>query len=173
MKTFTLNKCFLVSLFVISVWACNVEHPVVPAELEKSFTKIFELDDLNTSISLQIDTNQEITFDSDLYLVIRNTSSKPIYIPESRESFRLFIIDENEWVEISNKIQYIGAESTLDTEGKSSSTLHTLVIPHLPEELRNVDGKLILRILFIGEKDSSQENQRVPVGAYTDVYIYK
>lgn len=171
MKGVRICKIWLMTSIILLLYGCGIGSPKVPDELQASFLDSINVTDMNSSIMMEMDSSTPAKNNSELFLLLSNNSQESIIIPTKTDLFRLFIIIDDEWVEIQNKIQYFGAETVLGPVGNPTSSLRIAVIPILPEELQNQDEEMILRVLFIGEQESNDPNGKIPVGAFVDTYI--
>lgn len=161
----------LLGLVSLVLCGCHSSSPRVPSDLQTTFSDKINISDMNTSLQIRSDSNSPTKVGSELYLFLENKSQNPIYIPASDSMFRLFIIVNDDWVEIDNKIQYFGEETKLGTIGRNDSTLRIAVIPILPDGTQLAEDETVLRVLFIGETLASDPGGRVPVGAFVDTFI--
>ena len=152
---------------------CTSVRPRLSKELESSFQKTISVEDLNESIRVRPASQERAKYGSNIKIRIQNVSDQPIYFPLDFE-MRLFIIRDNEWVEIQDNNQYYGEGTLLHPKGQeeSSGTITTWVRPVLPLNFTSGNDKDILRIVIIGEKQNDNMEFGTPVGAYTDIVVY-
>lgn len=164
------NICLLGFVSLV-LCGCHSSSPRIPSDLQTTFSDQINISDMNNSLQIRSDHDSPSKVGSELYLLLENKSQNPIYIPATDSMFRLFIIVNDDWVEIDNKIQYFGEETKLGTIGRNDSSLRIAVIPILPEATKLVEDETVLRVLFIGETLASDSGDRVPVGATVDTFI--
>lgn len=164
---------FFYLMLSIILAGCTSVRPNVPKELDISFQKIISIEDMNGSIRIRQTSLETAKYGSNITVSIENLSNQPIFFPLNF-GIRLFIIRDNEWIEIQDKNQYYGEGTLLHSKNHEdySGKVTTWIRPVLPPELKSDGNHDILRILVIGETQGGGIEQGVLVGAYYDVDVY-
>lgn len=155
---------------------CWVDQPKVSEDLQESFQRLINVDDMNDSLRVSVDRAnlQAFRFDTDIHVVIENLSDQQILIPEP-EGIRLFMIRDNKWVKIDDATVYYGESrgpilypaGPTELRNRTSTWIH----PILKSGLEETTKLELLRIVIIGELMSDGRPTGIPVAAYTDVFI--
>jgi hypothetical protein len=161
-------------LLAFYLGGCSNNQPSISHDMQESFNKIVPDTDLNTHLRLNINDQEKANLNKLFELYLINTSDETIYL-DAKQPFRLFIVDNNQWVEIKNKVIYLGRREGggiyIYPKNSGRDLLGSFVRPELlPGQVIEGDEK-ILRILVLGETMTDGERTGNLVGAYLDVFI--
>jgi hypothetical protein len=167
-------KLFLFLIVTAIFSGCTSAKPKISTSLETSFQELLPIKDMNKSFQIYVDSSDQdnLKFGNDIKLAFKNITGQDVFFPVGY-GIRLFVIRNNEWMEIQNYDDYYGEGSWLQTINQQTSggRLVTWVSPVLPPEIADGDHQVILRTVIIGELVIDSKKTGIPVGAYTDVYL--
>lgn len=161
----------LLFFLMSNMLGCSSQQNTVSSKMEEEFQSIFPSMTFNESFQLDVYSDENI-FKSgpDIPLIFTNKSPHQILFPT--DSFiRLFIIRDDEWLEIDNKNTYSGL-LILDPEGTPLMDFNVTGVRPAIDNFGTSKRKVeLLRILMIGESIENNIHTGKLVGAYVDVYI--
>ncbi len=156
------------------VYGCSSSQPKISETMNISFRELVAIDEMNEYFQISVDSQsqEKLEFGSDIKVVFVNRSDWEIYFPVGY-GIRLFIIENDKWVEIDNNDEYYGDGSLLRSVSEQGigGRLVTWVRPVLPTDLADEGNPEILRIVMVGELLSAGEKTGIPVGAYVDLFL--
>ena len=178
MKSTIVNTLVLIASLTFVLCSCTNNQPTIPGDLQKSFDKMFPFSNMNTYIQIKLNSNERLKFGSDVNILIENLSDKSIYFSTSTSTIfvRVFMIQENKWVETLNRTTYYsitgGNGYILSPIGSEQPHLFTnSVRPELGQNLKDNNRQQIVRILVIGEQLLNGKKTGIPVAAYLDIFM--
>ena len=163
----------LMALFVLT--GCASKSPVALSNLEKDFNGKFPYSDINQSLQLKLDGNNDsFTPDTKIPLLIYNTSSRSMQIIDSNLNIKLLLAGETEWKEIENALSYSGGMHFSPGGTPLLDVRYSWAQPILSDDvLGQASDNLRVRIFVVGEFVENNESTGEFAGAYTDVFIRK
>lgn len=162
---------YMISL-AMALISCMSAKPGISDALDSEFDKFVEIKDLNKYFEVRLTSGQEIyKFGTIIRIFLYNVSDEKILFPVGY-GIRLFIVIDNEWLEIDNESNFSGEAVTLPSISNQNmgARLSFGVLPALPSDIE-IQEKAILRILIQGLLISDKSSSDVPVGAFVDVYV--
>jgi hypothetical protein len=166
---------FLQSIaIVISICRCKPILMVSDAQ-ENSFQKIVAVENLNKYFQIYLDSAnpKNLKMGDDIIIAFRNLTNQEVLFSVGF-GIRLFIINDNKWVEIINDADYYGKGALLESSKSQQAILGgfvTSIRPALPLNFVEANPLLKLRIFVIGELMNNGQKTGIPVGAYLDVTL--
>lgn len=152
--------------------SCKSSQIEVSENLENSFSKAIGIENLNKFFEVHLVSGEEnFRFGSDIRISLYNSSGEKILFSVGY-GIKLFVVYENNWLEIENKNKYSGEEVYLPSVSNQDlgARLVTGIRPVLPLNI-DLREKTILRILIQGVLIYDKSNNNIPVGAFVDVYV--
>ena len=178
MKSSILKTMVVATIMLFIVCGCSSNRPSVSENLQNSFKEMIPINNINTQLQVKIIDGEKHIFGSDVNLSIENISDKPIYFTtDAKKPFaRVFIIRNNQWVEIENNYLYFsltgGDGSILSTSGSDQPNLFTTwVHPMLGTNTKDSGSREVVRILVTGELMLDSKKTGIPAGAYVDLVM--
>lgn len=152
--------------------SCAPSQPKISGNLENLFRILVPIDDMNDSFQIYVNKNdhQSLNFGTKIPIIFTNLSEKQIFFPTGF-GIKLYVVENNQWLEVQNQVEYWGDRSYLQPKGsqKAGGYLSTVIRPELPSEIYG-EKEAILRVVVVGEK-INEINQSTPVGAFVDLFI--
>lgn len=165
-------KLALISVLLVSLLACGEKSPLESRDLDNKFEEKFPLDDMNNSLQLGLD-GEDNTFakNSDIPIYIYNKSGNPISI-NNNVNMMLFMAGDSDWIEIKNALTYPDSLPIAPQGTPLLDFRYTWVSPVLSEELLVATTEYItIRILILGELMENDQGTGDLIGAYIDVFV--
>lgn len=158
---------------MMTINSCALATQTVPDKLDEGFQDMFNASHMNEYFQIHVEASGEkkLSYGSKIKIDVSNlTDQEIIFLPNS--STKLFVIRENNWIQIDNYATYYDDLILLPKGSLFGDNRSSLVIPML---LQNMDKKRvekeIVRIVMVGELLSNEQPTGVYVGAYTDVIL--
>ena len=171
-----INKIKLVALLFFSLTflpACLNKPDGGTSEIEKQFSTIVPVADMNQSLQMVVDSNEtSFQVGSDIPLIIYNKSQNSIFF-DVNSYVKLLIGIGNQWVEVKNALTYSGT-LLLSPQGTPPlfDLTYTWAQPVITEDILNTaNTDILLRIVIIGEIMEGETRTGKNVGAYVDVFL--
>jgi len=169
-----ISKVLLTTLLAFFLFSCSSSQPKINDEMNEAFRKLIQIDDLNSTLLVQISSRNpsKVRFGSDITVVVENTSEQTVFLPADSSVTRIFILRNDQWIEIQDKYITIGDGSYLLPKGHLESQWLTRVRPVYNLESNKIQNPEVVRILFSGELLSGNEFTGIIVGAYVDLFVH-
>jgi hypothetical protein len=164
------NQLLVIAMITIFLISCSDSSQAIDAEIENKFQELYPTISMNKHFQIQVnDDNETFRSTSEIRLIFYNDSANTISF--ATDSFmHLFIIRDNEWVEVENAITYKGL---LQIDPKDTPLMDfgtTRVKPILGDNW--VSGKReLLRIVMVGELTGNDSIEGEYAGAYLDIEL--
>lgn len=155
--------------------SCSSNSPAELSDLEKDFFEKFPYSDMNQSLQLKLDSNNDtFLLDTKIPFLIYNTSSRSVLIIDSNLNIKLLLAGESGWQEIDNALSYSGGMHFSPSGTPLLDVRYSWSQPVLGEDvLGQASDKIMVRIFIIGELVDNNEPTGEFAGAYVDVFIEK
>lgn len=169
----SINKILFMTWAVLMLSACSSHLNTTSKDLEQNFKIVVPITDMNGSLIIAIDSDKEVFRPDDkIPLSVENMSAQKIRFDYADNYIKLFIVRDNQWIEVENDLTYSGSRILSPVGTLLLNLDYTWVRPVFKEDMFDAKNKeRLLRIVMIGEileRDLPSGNQ---VGAYVDVYI--
>jgi hypothetical protein len=160
-------------LLTIALLSCAKQSNTNSDELEKQFSTVVPISDMNRSIQVVVDNkNTSFKSGSEIVLIIYNKSSDFIYFDTSSFIKLMGSSDDLRWVEVKNAITYMDT-ILLSPEGiVLLDSQYTVVQPILDQSVLDAGNENVRgRIVVIGEIMKGETRTGQKVSAYVDVIL--
>jgi len=166
-----MRKYSIFCALAIVLFACT---PVVNPESEDSPT-------LSSLVDASIKQNGEIIevlapgsnnfeIDKPIVLMIRNVSDYDLIFRKDFNA-RIFISDNNQWIEVKDKVAYSDLEDIVLKPDKNFDPFKVGSLILLPDLIGYTD-KIVLRIFVIGNMIQDGQKSSEVIATYIDVTLY-
>jgi len=157
------------------IYACSSSQLDNLSPLEESFLKLIAVDDVNNSLHVDIvyDERTEYKYGEDVVILIKNNSSKEIFLPSKSSALRAFVLNGDSWVEVENNIIYLGNGTILTPSGDAMAELINGIRPVFDPGLDGLEKKVIVRVLVLGEFMLNGEKTGQLVAAFAELIMQK
>lgn len=165
---------FALLFFVLAhvLIGCSKSPDAQVSKSEKQFATAVPITDMNNSLSLIVDSNQQsFASDTDIPIILKNKSSQHIVFDENSH-VKLLINTDNQWTEIKNGITYSGAMTLSPSDVLIFNEQYTWVRPLLDGfDFGERNSPVPLRIVITGEMMDGDVPTGNKVGTYVDVLL--
>jgi hypothetical protein len=167
-----IKSILIISLLLTAVLGCSTGPDRVPHTLDEEFLTTVSVINLNESLRLKVESDQEsFQLGSKIPLLIYNESPFSIFFT-GEEYLKLFMIKDGKWTEVKNELTYSGSQELSPKGTILLDQSNTWAKPALTkDEVRNDQKAFPLRILIIGEIMENNIRTGKLVGAYVDVHV--
>lgn len=166
----------LVSFCLTILLSCSKQSDIKTSDLEKQFSTIVPLADMNKSLQIAVArdvASNEQSFRLGSAIPVEVFNKSPHFVSSDFNSqIKLLIYENSQWVEVKNDITYsdtmlISPQGTLLLDLQ-----YTWVQPNLDgSNLRSSNTKIPIRIVVIGEIMEDNTRTGKNIGAYVDVFV--
>jgi hypothetical protein len=173
MQTSTTARYILGFLLAVLLSGCSKPTNANVGELEKEFLTAVPIVDMNKSLQVVVDSNNEAPKNgSEIGLTIYNKSSHTVQFDNSSFVKLLGSTDHLHWFPIKNGLTYL-AHMSLSPQGTLLLDLsNTWVRPILePVEFGPDKSDVLLRIAVVGEIVEDDKPTGEKIGAYVDMVL--
>jgi hypothetical protein len=168
-----IEQVLTIVLLMIVLPSCSNLSTEVPSDIEEKFRTVVSVEDMNKSLVLKLHEDKE-TFPHgyDIPILVENKSSHFLSFNHTDNYVKLYIIKDDEWVEVKNGLTYSGTR-TLHPQGAPLLNLNaTWARPELDDNLfKDNQTDILVRIVMTGEIMENDIPTGEFVSAYVDVYI--
>ena len=155
---------------------CTNRQPRISTDNDISFKELVEIDDLNFTLTAKLlnPNGKSADFNSDIRILVENTSIEEVFLhaDTSQTRIRVFILRENNWLEIQDAYVTYGDGNVLNAKGQMVSEWRAWVRPVNNLSFGDSREREIVRVLVTGEMMSDGDLTGIPVGAYVDLFVY-
>lgn len=172
MKTTSQIIIFYIFSLAIVLLSCSSANSEISDTLDAKFTELVKNEELNKYFEVRLVSGQEVyEIGTVIRIFLYNVSDEKILLPVGY-GIRLFIVIDNEWIEIDNKSIFSGEAVTLPSISNQElgARLSFGVLPALSSGIE-IHEKIVLRILIQGTLMSSLDSENTSTGAFVDVFI--
>jgi hypothetical protein len=172
MKTTSQIIIFYIFSLAIVLLSCSSAKSEISDTLDAKFTELVKNEELNKYFEVRLVSGQEAyEIGTVIRIFLYNVSDEKILFPVGY-GIRLFIVIDNEWIEIDNKSNFSGEAVTLPSISNQElgARLSFGVLPALSSGIE-INEKIVLRILIQGTLMSSLDSENTSTGAFVDVFI--
>ncbi|MBN8655505.1 MAG: hypothetical protein J0M11_07205 [Anaerolineae bacterium] len=172
MKTTSQIIIFYIFSLAIVLLSCSSAKSEISDTLDAKFTELVKNEELNKYFEVRLVSDQEVyEIGTVIRIFLYNVSDEKILFPVGY-GIRLFIVIDNEWIEIDNKSNFSGEAVTLPSISNQElgARLSFGVLPALSSGIE-IHEKIVLRILIQGTLMSSLDTENTSTGAFVDVFI--
>jgi len=166
----------LFSFFLTNMLSCSKQSDIKTSDLEKQFSTIVPLADMDKSLEIAVARDvaiNEQSFRLGSAITVEVFNKAPHFVSSNFNSqIKLLIYENSQWVEVKNDITYsdtmlISPQGTLLLDLQ-----YTWVQPNLDRSsLGSSNTKIPVRIVVIGEIMEGNTRTGKNVGAYVDVFV--
>jgi len=166
----------LFSVCLSILLSCSKLSDVKTSDLEKQFSTIVPLADMNKSLEIAVARDvaiSEQSFQLGSAIPVEVFNKSPHFVSfESNSQIKLLIYENNQWVDVKNDITYSGT-MLLSPQGTLLLDLqYNWVQPNFDgTSLSSSSTKIPVRIVVIGEIMEGDTRTGKNVGAYVDVFV--
>jgi len=168
-----MSKRFLMwSLLVITLFGCSKQSNTNISDLEKNFSTLFPISDMNESLQLVVDS-EKTYFEVGEKIRLKLSNQSPHVLSFDLDAPRIWTSpDQLEWVEVKNAMTYSG-ELQLAPKGTPLLDFRTTRVKPILEQssLNSEQEPISLRIVLVGEIMEKQKPTGEKVAAYVDVLL--